>query len=69
MSSYNVTEALIEKANEENKQIISDFTSYLESLNLSKKTIKRHEGNIYFFAEYLNHYANDESEVKNTSLY
>ena len=64
MSSYEVIEALIEKANEKNKQIISDFTSYLESLNLSKKTIKRHEDNIYFFAEYLNHYVNDVSEVK-----
>ena len=67
-SDYTKVEKIIEKADQENKKIIAKFTSYLESQNLAKKTIKRHEGNISFFAEFLNYYTDNENDVKTLLL-
>jgi site-specific recombinase XerD len=63
-SDYDAITSLIEKADKENEKIICEFTSYLESLNLSKKTIKSHVSNIYFFAEFLNHYVHYEEQIQ-----
>jgi len=63
-SDYDAITSLIEKADKENEKIISEFTSYLESLNLSKKTIKSHVNNIDFFAEFLNHYVHYEEQIQ-----
>lgn len=57
-------DTLISEANDKSIAIINDFSEHLKQMGFVKKTIKNHVDNLSFFAEYLNHYAHSDDELK-----